>query len=142
MWLVHEGYVTEFIDGRLFAPPPMVEARKKEVESAEHDPENFPEVQADTPAPAAPAAESPAPGATEQPEAPATETPAASVESSPAEATPVAPEPPAAPAAAAPAVSVETPPVEATPVADQPAVPTETPAAEDKTSGDASLPSI
>lgn len=42
-WLVTEGYVTEFIDGRLFAPPPMVEARKKEVESEEHDPENFPE---------------------------------------------------------------------------------------------------
>jgi hypothetical protein len=43
MWLVREGYVTEFIDGRLFAPPPMVEARKKEVEAAEHDPENFPD---------------------------------------------------------------------------------------------------
>lgn len=50
-WLVREGYVTEFIDGRVFAPPPMVEARKKEVESEEHDPENFPEV----PAEAAPA---------------------------------------------------------------------------------------
>lgn len=44
MWLVREGYVTEFIDGRLFAPPPMVEARKKEVEAEEHDPENFPEI--------------------------------------------------------------------------------------------------
>lgn len=62
-WLVTEGYVTEFIDGRLFAPPPMVEARKKEVESEEHDPENFPEVPATpsnapfpAPAPAAPAA--------------------------------------------------------------------------------------
>ena len=32
MWLVREGYVTEFIDGRLFAPPPVVEARKKEIE--------------------------------------------------------------------------------------------------------------
>ncbi|MBP8256622.1 MAG: hypothetical protein KAX37_04810, partial [Opitutaceae bacterium] len=42
-WLVTEGYVTEFLDGRLFAPPAMVEARKKEIESAEHDPENFPE---------------------------------------------------------------------------------------------------
>jgi hypothetical protein len=42
-WLVTEGYVTEFIDGRLFAPPPMAEARKKEAEAAEHDPENFPE---------------------------------------------------------------------------------------------------
>jgi hypothetical protein len=142
MWLVHEGYVTEFIDGRLFAPPPMVEARKKEVESAEHDPENFPEVQAETSAPAAPAAESPTPVATEQTEAPATETPTAFVESSPTEAPPVAPEPPAAPAAATPAVPVETLPVEATPVADQPAVPTATPAAEDKPSGDASFPSI
>ncbi|HYD85578.1 MAG TPA: hypothetical protein VEA63_16035, partial [Opitutus sp.] len=43
LWLVREGYVTEFIDGRLFAPPPMVEARKKEVEAEEHDPENFPD---------------------------------------------------------------------------------------------------
>ncbi|MEO6567601.1 MAG: hypothetical protein ABIO94_02460, partial [Opitutaceae bacterium] len=46
VWLVREGYVTEFIDGRLFAPPPMVEARKKEAEAAEHDPENFPEIPA------------------------------------------------------------------------------------------------
>jgi hypothetical protein len=46
-WLVSEGYVTEFIDGRLFAPAPVVESRKKEIEGAEHDPENFPEVPAD-----------------------------------------------------------------------------------------------
>lgn len=67
MWLVREGYVTEFIDGRLFAPPPMVEARKKEIEGEEHDPENFPEAPAstETPAPAA---------ATESHEAPAAET--------------------------------------------------------------------
>lgn len=72
-WLVTEGYVTEFIDGRLFAPPPMVEARKKEVEAEEHDPENFPEAPpvettAAAPAPAAapaaaPVAETPAPEA-------------------------------------------------------------------------------
>ena len=49
MWLVREGYVTEFIDGRLFAPPPVVEARKKEVEVEEHDPENFPEVPVSAP---------------------------------------------------------------------------------------------
>jgi hypothetical protein len=49
VWLVREGYVTEFIDGRLFAPPPMIEARKKEVEAEDHDPENFPEVPASTP---------------------------------------------------------------------------------------------
>jgi hypothetical protein len=79
VWLVREGYVTEFIDGRLFAPPAMVEARKKEIESTEHDPENFPEappaeaserkpaaaepVSSDTPAatpPAEPATDSPA----------------------------------------------------------------------------------
>ena len=64
-WLITEGYVTEFLDGRLFAPPAMVEARKKEIENAEHDPENFP----DSPAPepvkrtvvpvAAPVAEAP-----------------------------------------------------------------------------------
>jgi hypothetical protein len=57
MWLVREGYVTEFIDGRLFAPPPMVEARKKEIESEDHDPENFPEA----PASAEPTAGRPAP---------------------------------------------------------------------------------
>jgi len=43
LWLVREGYVTEFIDGGLYAPPPLPEARKKEAEREEHDPENFPE---------------------------------------------------------------------------------------------------
>jgi len=43
-WLVTEGYVTEFIDGRVFASPPIAEARKKEAETEENDPENFPEV--------------------------------------------------------------------------------------------------
>ncbi len=57
-WLVSEGYVTEFIDGRIFAPPAVVEARKKEIEGAEHDPENFPEAPAsETPAPAPAASE-------------------------------------------------------------------------------------
>jgi len=74
MWLVREGYVTEFIDGRLFAPPPMVEARKKEIEAEEHDPENFPEAPAATEAPA-PAAES-APTAEATEEAPAPTEPA------------------------------------------------------------------
>lgn len=67
-WLVHEGYVTEFIDGRLFAAPPMVEARKKEIEATENDPENFPDVPPAAPisAPASspvqePSADSPAP---------------------------------------------------------------------------------
>jgi len=43
VWLVREGYVTEFIDGGLYAPPPIPESRKKEAEREEHDPENFPE---------------------------------------------------------------------------------------------------
>jgi hypothetical protein len=59
-WLVTEGYVTEFIDGRLFAPPPMSEARKHEVEKDEHDPENFPEAPQTTPP-----LQVPAPGAGE-----------------------------------------------------------------------------
>jgi hypothetical protein len=77
IWLVREGYVTEFIDGGLYAPPAMVEARKKEVESEEVDPENFPE---------APPPSEPAPQASS--EAPAAE--------------PVMPEPEAAAAAPAP----------------------------------------
>jgi hypothetical protein len=56
-WLVSEGYVTEFIDGRLFAPAPVVESRKKEIEGAEHDPENFPEAPAEAPKASEPAAE-------------------------------------------------------------------------------------
>ena len=78
-WLVHEGYVTEFIDGRLFAAPPMVEARKKEIESADHDPENFPEAPVEKPAasnstaPAASVAESaPSAEASDSQPAPAT----------------------------------------------------------------------
>lgn len=61
-WLVMEGYVTEFIDGRLFAAPPMPESRKRVTEEEEHDPENFPEVPKDdsaaSEASASPAAES------------------------------------------------------------------------------------
>ncbi len=67
-WLVTEGYVTEFIDGRLFAPPPMVEARRKEVESEEHDPENFPEAPAAAPTSAAPATPADADAPTPTPE--------------------------------------------------------------------------
>ncbi|MDD2762684.1 MAG: hypothetical protein PHE83_01785 [Opitutaceae bacterium] len=65
-WLVHEGYVTEFADGRLFTPPPMPEARIKAGESGEgeeHDLESFPEAPAETPAATAegiPPAENPA----------------------------------------------------------------------------------
>jgi len=43
-WLVTEGYVTEFIDGRLFAAPPVPEARKAAAENSDApDPENFPD---------------------------------------------------------------------------------------------------
>src|SRR5579885_1602460 len=66
-WLVTEGYVTEFIDGRLFAPPPVAEATKKEAEASEVDPENFPEI------PAAEAAVAEPPPASEP--APASEAP-------------------------------------------------------------------
>ncbi len=59
-WLVSEGYVTEFIDGRLFAPAPVIESRKKEIEGAEHDPENFPEVPASEAISTAEPAEEPA----------------------------------------------------------------------------------
>ncbi|MFA5264178.1 MAG: hypothetical protein WC378_10145 [Opitutaceae bacterium] len=113
IWLVREGYVTEFIDSRLFAPPPMVEARKKEVEAEEHDPENFPEAPAEAaPAPAAEASapESEAtPASTETVAAPAEAAPAepvaqeeisqAPVEAAPAPETPAVPEPPAEPEA-------------------------------------------
>jgi len=93
-WLVTEGYVTEFIDGRLFAPPPMVEARKKEVEAEEHDPENFPEaphvethpapvsapansVEAPAPTSPVPVTESEPPAPTSVGEAPASPAPSA-----------------------------------------------------------------
>lgn len=56
-YLVKEGYVTEFVDGTLFCPPAMVEARKREIEASDVDPENFP----DAPKPAAAAAAKPAP---------------------------------------------------------------------------------
>jgi hypothetical protein len=88
VWLVREGYVTEFIDGRLFAPPPMVEARKKEVEAEEHDPENFPEVPAEK-AETAPTAGDAAGSAGEAEPAPTAATPA--------------PEPPPAPDTSGPA---------------------------------------
>jgi hypothetical protein len=87
-WLVMEGYVTEFSDGKLFSPPPMAPqtARKAESGEEEHDPVDFPdapapvskttdsapptEIEAPTPAPA-PAAE--AVGETPEVAAPAEE---------------------------------------------------------------------
>ena len=101
MWLVREGYVTEFIDGRLFAPPAMVEARKKEIEGEEHDPENFPDIPPMAPAAAA-TAESPAPAPPEETAVasapPEAEAPAAPVEAAPVESLPEpSPEVPVAP---------------------------------------------
>ncbi len=43
-WLVMEGYVTEFSDGRLFTPSPMApQAAKQSTGDEEHDPVDFPE---------------------------------------------------------------------------------------------------
>ncbi len=84
-WLVMEGYVTEFSDGKLFAPPVMAPQAAKKAESGEeeHDPVDFPEAHpavasapvAETTAPAeeAPPAEAPsepAPAEEPKPEAP------------------------------------------------------------------------
>jgi len=99
-WLVREGYVTEFADGRLFTPPPMAEARVKAAESAdgeEHDLENFPEVSpAESTVPAEPAPAVTAEPAPADPSAPPAEPP-------PAAAKPVAPAPTPEPPAEAPA---------------------------------------
>lgn len=61
-WLVMEGYVTEFSDGKLFAPPPMAPQQAKKAESGEeeHDPVDFPEAPAATEATASKPASAPA----------------------------------------------------------------------------------
>ena len=95
IWLVREGYVTEFIDGGLYAPPAMVEARKKEVEAQENDPENFPEAppaEAEARAPDAPPQESASPESAAPEGAPDAPMP----EAAPPEALPAAVEPAAA----------------------------------------------
>jgi hypothetical protein len=95
-WLVREGYVTEFIDGGLYAPPAMVEARKKEVEAEENDPENFPEAPRPSdsrpPIPEAPAPSTEAPVAEEAPDIvePPAPVPTSPAESSEADLPPVA----------------------------------------------------
>lgn len=63
-WLVTEGYVTEFSDGKLFAPPPMAPqtAKRGEEHGEEHDPVDFP----DAPS-AAPAAEAAVPAPSAEP---------------------------------------------------------------------------
>jgi hypothetical protein len=119
MWLVREGYVTEFIDGRLFAPPPMVEARKKEIENEEHDPENFPEAPPSTDAPAAPEAAASTEAATTPHEQAASES--APVNEPPAEeSSSVAPE---AGHEGAPAEDTRAAETDSTPVAPKPAEP-------------------
>jgi hypothetical protein len=110
-WLVTEGYVTEFADGRLFAPPPLTGPKKKTTgpELDEHDPEDFPEAPA---AEAAPVAEAPAAAASAPaPEAPVAE-PAPVAETAPVSfPTEVQVQPaPTPPAAEAQSVADEPPP--------------------------------
>jgi len=124
-WLVMEGYVTEFIDGRLFAAPPIPEAKKKVAE--EHDPENFPEKPNEK---AAKKTEAPVDVQTEPPaqkEAPVAE-PATAEEPAPA-AEPGAAEEPISSAELAP-VAEPTPTVKPTPVEEAAPVEEATPATE------------
>ena len=94
-YLVKEGYVTEFVDGSLFCPPPMVEARKREIEASDVDPENFPE--APKPVAAAAAAAASVPAAAEQAPEQASESEIASAEAADESELP-APEPETPPA--------------------------------------------
>jgi hypothetical protein len=118
-WLVTEGYVTEFIDGRLFAPPPVAESRKKTGDAEEHDPENFPEAPADAIAAQPASAPMPASAPVEEnrsiPETPVAEEPVAPAPAAtdPIAAKPVTPE--------EPPVTVESGPPEA-PVTEKPDV--------------------
>lgn len=111
-WLVTEGYVTEFSDGKLFAPPPMVpQTGKKESDHGEeHDPVDFPEAPV-APAPKAAPAVTPAAPAT-----PAADAPAAPADeaAAPAAAEPAA-EAPVEPAAEAPVEPATEAPVEPAP---------------------------
>lgn len=61
-WLVMEGYVTEFSDGKLFAPPPMAPQAAKRAEAGEdeNDPVDFPEAPSAAAAPAAAVVTAPA----------------------------------------------------------------------------------
>jgi hypothetical protein len=94
-WLVTEGYVTEFSDGKLFAPPPVAPQAAKKGEDhhgEEHDPVDFPEAPAAAASapPAVPAAEvqasdpqaEPPPAVVAEP-APAPEVPATAEEPKP-----------------------------------------------------------
>ncbi|HEX2860828.1 MAG TPA: hypothetical protein VHN79_04280, partial [Lacunisphaera sp.] len=77
-WLVMEGYVTEFADGKLFAPPAVApqSAKKAEAGDDEHDPVDFPEAPAAPATAVAPTPAPEAPPAAETVSAPVTETPA------------------------------------------------------------------
>uniref|UniRef100_UPI004048F3BE hypothetical protein n=1 Tax=Cephaloticoccus sp. TaxID=1985742 RepID=UPI004048F3BE len=70
-WLVMEGYVTEFIDGRLFAAPPMAESNKQSSDDEENDPESYPDIPADAPdeapAPSEAKAAAPVPSKVQEP---------------------------------------------------------------------------
>lgn len=88
-WLVMEGYVTEFSDSKLFAPPAVAPqaAKKAEAGDDEHDPVDFPEV----PTAVTPVADAPAP------------VPSNDAETVPAQPVPEAVAPAAQPVADAPA---------------------------------------
>jgi hypothetical protein len=104
-WLVREGYVTEFIDGALYAPLAMAESKKREVEASEHDPENFPDAPAPAAREAAKAAVAPVPTAVSVPEATVIEpTPVPAEVAPPAEASPAVEETPKSEPSSAPAV--------------------------------------
>ena len=84
-WLVTEGYVTEFSDGKLFAPPPVAPqaAKRNEEHGEEHDPVDFPEAPAAVAPPSAPVVAAPAPEVVEAAPSPQPE-PAPAVEAPPA----------------------------------------------------------
>lgn len=95
-WLVMEGYVTEFSDGKLFAPPPITPqaGKKADEHGEEHDPVDFPEAPAPE-TPAAPATDASAADTAVAEAAPATESsaPAAATESAPASEAPTEEQP-------------------------------------------------
>jgi hypothetical protein len=95
-WLVMEGYVTEFSDGKLFAPPPMAPQAAKRAEAGEdeHDPVDFPDAPPAAPAATAATAEVPAaPVVEEAPAAPTAAPEPAPAAASEAAAAPVEPAP-------------------------------------------------
>jgi len=102
-WLVMEGYVTEFADGKLFAPPAMApqSAKKAEAGDDEHDPVDFPDAPGVTVASETSSSTEPTQAAEEADASPAPEPVAESAVTPPAaSATP----PESQPTAAAPAV--------------------------------------